>query len=269
MAPWGAVSNHFIELGKSNETGDYWLTIHSGSRNFGKCIADYHQKKAVRIQNTPLISKEDWVCQVKETYPKDQWANKIARYQEFYGRKQSPKGMEYLEGNHMYEYLVHMVIAQFYADFNRKVMMDEILNVMTELDIEYPDFGEEIITVHNFIDFDDWIIRKGAIRSYEGEKAVLPFNMEDGLVIIEGKSNPEWNCSAPHGAGRLFSRSEAKRRLDLDKAKESMNNKGIYSSGIPHDEVKGAYKDPETIEMCIEPTATIIDRIKPVVNLKG
>lgn len=269
MAPWGAVSNHFIEIGKSENTGDYWLTIHSGSRNFGKCIAEYHQKVAVRVQNTPVISKEDWVYQVKETYPKDEWGVKIARYQELYGRKIAPKGMEYLEGNDMFNYLVDMTIAQIYADFNRKVMMDEILEVLSELNVDYPALGEEIITVHNFIDFDDWIIRKGAIRSYVGEKSVLPWNMEDGLVIIEGKSNPEWNYSAPHGAGRLFSRSAAKQKLNLEDAKKSMKDKGIYSSGTPLDEVKGAYKDPEIIEICIEPTATIIDRIKPVMNLKG
>jgi RNA-splicing ligase RtcB len=261
--------NHFIEVGKSDATGDYWITIHSGSRNFGKCIAEYHQKVAVRTQNTPIVSKDAWVQSVKDNYPKDEWGVQIARYNEVCGKPQSPRGMEYLEGNDMYMYLAHMIVAQTYADFNRKVMIDEISHVIDDFGIDFNDFGEEIITVHNFIDFDDWVIRKGAIRSYVGEKMVIPWNAEDGLTLCTGKSNPEWNYSAPHGAGRLFSRSDAKRKLDHEAAKESMKAKGIYSSGIPHDEIKGAYKDPEIIERCIEPTADIYDRVKPVLNIKG
>ncbi len=97
---------------------------------------------------------------------------------------------------------------------------------------------------------------------------IIPFNMEDGLLICEGKSNPEWNYSAPHGAGRVFSRSAAKKKLNLNKAKESMKSKGIYSSSIPLDECKEAYKDSSVIEECIEPTATIVERVKPVLNMK-
>lgn len=260
--------NHFIEIGKSEATGDYWLTIHSGSRNFGKCIAEYHQRHAVIRCQTPTVSKSDFILRVKKDFDQKNWQEEIARYSETQ-TKYVPKGMEYLQGDDMYEYLVHMIIAQTYADFNRKVMMDELAHVLDDLGVDYQEFREEIVSVHNFIDFEDWIIRKGAIRSYVGEKMIIPWNMEDGLTICEGKSNPEWNYSAPHGAGRLFSRSEAKRKLNLDDAKESMKAKGIYSSGIPHDEIKGAYKDPEIIEICIEPTATIIDRIKPVMNMKG
>ena len=260
--------NHFIEIGKSEETGDYWLTIHSGSRNFGKCIAEYHQRRAVIRCQTPTVSKADYILRVKKDFGQKDWQKEIARYAETH-TKYVPRGMEYLQDEDMYMYLVHMIIAQTYADFNRKVMMDELAHVLDNMGIDYKDFGEEITTVHNFIDFDDWIIRKGAIRSYEGEKMIIPWNMEDGLTICEGKSNKEWNCSAPHGAGRLFSRSDAKRKLNLDDAKASMKAKGIYSSGIPHDEVKDAYKDPEIIELCIEPTATIIDRVRPVLNMKG
>lgn len=260
--------NHFIEIGKSEETGDYWLTIHSGSRNFGKCIAEYHQRRAVIRCQTPTVSKADYILRVKKDFGQKDWQKEIARYAETH-TKYVPRGMEYLQDEDMYMYLVHMIIAQTYADFNRKIMMDELAHVLDNMGIDYKDFGEEITTVHNFIDFDDWIIRKGAIRSYEGEKMIIPWNMEDGLTICEGKSNKEWNCSAPHGAGRLFSRSDAKRKLNLDDAKASMKAKGIYSSGIPHDEVKDAYKDPEIIELCIEPTATIIDRVRPVLNMKG
>lgn len=218
-------------------------------------------------QNTPLVSKEDWVKRVKEKYPQEQWGSEIARYQELYGRRKAPKGMEYLEGDDMYGYLCDMVVAQIYADFNRKVMMDEIIEVMQKFGLEYDYDWEEVMTVHNFIDFDDWIIRKGAVRSYEGEKFILPFNMKEGLLICEGKSNPEWNYSAPHGAGRVMSRSEAKRKLRQSDAEKQME--GIYSSNIPLDEAPDAYKDAEIIEICIEPTANIVDRIKPVMNMKS
>lgn len=189
-----------------------------------------------------------------------QFGLKVAKY----FQKQAGKGaLAYLTGGDMYDYLCGMVIAQTYAHANRQIMIQLIMN---ELDLPKP--KEVIESVHNFIDFDDWIIRKGAIRSYVGEKMVIPWNMEDGLTICEGKSNPEWNYSAPHGAGRVYSRAKAKKTLNLDEARKSMKDKRIYSSNIPHDEIKGAYKDPAIIEAAIEPTAEIIDRVLPRLNLK-
>lgn len=253
--------NHFIEVGK-DEDGDYWVTVHCGSRNFGKNVAEYWQKMAVTRVSTPSISKQEYVDYVKNNFDKKDYAKEIARYDELHGVKYVPKGSEYLIGHDAYGYMYSMVVAQAYAEWNRRVIMDEILDAIDVC------WSEAIETTHNFIDFDDWIIRKGAIRSYEGEKMIIPFNMEDGLLICEGKSNPEWNCSAPHGAGRLFSRSEAKRRLNLADAEKAMKDKGIFSSKIPLDECKDAYKDAGTIEACIEPTATIIHRVKPVMNMK-
>jgi len=112
------------------------------------------------------------------------------------------------------------------------------------------------------------MIRKGAISSYEGEEMIIPFNMEDGLLICTGKSNPDWNFSAPHGAGRLFSRSKAKTLFSSEEVMERMHEKGIHTSTVPADEVKEAYKDPKMIEEAIEPTAEIINRVKPILNLK-
>lgn len=212
--------NHFIELGRY-DVGDWGLTIHSGSRQFGLKLAKFWQDRAGK------------------------------------------GALAYLEGDDAFGYLWGMVIAQTYAHANREIMMKEIMN---GLDLPKP--IEVIESVHNFIDFDDWIIRKGAIRSYVGEKMIIPWNMEDGLTICEGKSNPEWNYSAPHGAGRLFSRAKAKKTLNLDDARRSMRDKGIYSSNIPHDEIKGAYKDPAIVEAAIDPTAEIIDRVLPRLNLK-
>jgi RNA-splicing ligase RtcB len=213
--------NHFIEIGKSEETGDYWITFHSGSRQFGLKVALYHQRKAGRGE------------------------------------------LAYLQGREAFDYLVDMVIAQKYANENRKVMCDVVVKALN-LEVR-----ETIVSVHNYIDFNDFIIRKGAITSYEGQKMIIPWNMEDGITICEGKSNPEWNYSAPHGAGRLGSRSWAKSKFSSEVAQERMLKKGIFTSCVPVDEVKEAYKDPAIIEKYLEPTATIVDRLIPVLNLKS
>jgi len=216
--------NHFIELGKSQETGDYGFTIHSGSRQFGYKIAKHWQRKAGK------------------------------------------GSLAYLTGDDVFGYLSDVVFTQHYAELNRLFMASHILEAC---ELEWSDVSEIIKTSHNFIDFDDFIIRKGAIRSYIGEKMIIPFNMEDGIIICEGKSNPEWNYSAPHGAGRVDSRRWAKENLDLDKAKHRMKQKDIYCSNLPLDETKEAYKDPKLIEDAIEPTAKIIDRLMPVLACKG
>jgi RNA-splicing ligase RtcB len=255
--------NHFIEIGKSENTGDYWVTIHSGSRNLGKCVCEYWQDNAAKRLDVP--TKNEYTEMIKTKYPKRHWQDKISKYNKLYPKNKYAKGTEFLLAGsdmHMYMYLCHMAIAQAYADYNRDVMMQEILGFLGVVP------SEVISTIHNFVDFNDWIIRKGAIRSYIGEKMIIPFNMEDGIIICEGKSNPDWNYSAPHGAGRLYSRSMAKEVLSADEAASAMKEKDIYTSNIPLDEVRAAYKDPKVIEQCIEPTATIIDRLIPVLNMK-
>jgi len=131
---------------------------------------------------------------------------------------------------------------------------------------------ESITCSHNYIDFKDFIIRKGAISAYEGEKMIIPFNMEEGTLICEGKGNPDWNYSAPHGAGRLMSRGDIKRRAEkeglLEKAKQRMEDSGVFASHLPADELKEAYKDSKIIEDAIEPTAKIIRKIKPIIAMK-
>ena len=216
--------NHFIELGQSQNTNRHWLTIHSGSRQFGLKIANYWQKKAGK-GNLAALSGED-----------------------------------------MFGYLADMIFTQFYAQANRSMMMSLICD---ELKIpEIPSSENFIHSVHNYINFKDFIIRKGAISSYIGEKMLIPFNMEDGIIICEGKSNPDWNFSAPHGAGRVASRSWAKSNLNLEEAKQRMIEKDIYFSNLPIDELKGAYKDASIIENAIEPTATIVDRLRPILCIK-
>jgi RNA-splicing ligase RtcB len=163
-----------------------------------------------------------------------------------------------------------MNFAQIYAQENISIMMSVILQTLN-LPVTLMMSTDTVHTVHNYINFEDFIIRKGAVRSIKGQKLLIPFNMEDGILVCEGKSNEEWNCSAPHGAGRLFGRKDMKRRKDINvrDIRDRMNEKGICLSVVPKDEVKEAYKDPKFIERAIKPTATIIDRLRPVLPLKA
>jgi RNA-splicing ligase RtcB len=221
--------NHFIEMGKDLE-GEYWLTIHSGSRNFGLKIANYWQKQAQALPANTINNKD----------------------------------LAYLAHPYNIQYLMDMIFVQHFAKLNRKIMGQRIS------DAAGFHFMDHIESIHNFIDFHDMIIRKGAIRSYENERLIIPFNMRDGILMCWGKSNPEWNYSAPHGAGRSMSRKQAKRVLKVDDFKNQMN--GIYSTCVNEgtlDEAPDSYKSSEMIERAIGPTAIVINKIKPLYNLKG
>ena len=183
--------------------------------------------------------------------------------------------MDFLEGNDKNLYIEDMKFAQWYAKMNRMYIMTEIIELINDKELIGKMFSSDssvlpwIESVHNYIDFKDNIIRKGAIRSYIGEKMIIPFNMQAGILICEGKSNPDWNFSAPHGAGRVYSRSKAKSELSLEKFEKDM--KGIFSTSVcmgTIDESPDAYKDPKIIEEAIEPTAKILDRLIPIHNMK-
>ena len=254
--------NHFIEVGVSDLSGDYWVTIHSGSRNFGLKIADYWTNVA---KGKVLVASDEYNKELENiilnTEPKKLIPIKIKELKDKYKMGVSK---EYLSGDNLIGYLYDMIFAQYYAVWNRQVMLDIIKDSMG-----VKEFDEIISTVHNYIDFNDFIIRKGAISSYEGQKMVIPFNMRDGLLICEGKSNNDWNYSAPHGAGRIMSRSEAKKKVDLSKFKTTM--KDVYSTSITKDtldESPFAYKNSELIEELIQPTAIILERVKPILNIK-
>ncbi len=256
--------NHFIEIGK-DLNGDYWITIHSGSRNFGKCICEYWQNIATKkFKNNHSDNKLNEIEEAKSTYSGKELYNKIKEIKEKYNYKIDINGLEYLEGTEASGYFFDMIFAQKYADVNRGVMAKIILDILNVDAIDW------IETKHNFVDFKDMTIRKGAIRSYVGERFVLPFNMRDGILICEGYSNEEWNNSAPHGAGRIMSRSKAKKNIDLETFKEQMKN--VYSTSVcvsTLDEAPDAYKDSSIIEEAIKPTAKILNRIVPVINLKS
>jgi tRNA-splicing ligase RtcB len=192
-----------------------------------------------------------------------QFGLKVCNY---WQKKAGSNPLDYLSGEDAFGYLTDMVVAQCYARMNRYHIYKHILSCLG-LSIE-KNVQTSIETSHNFIDFDDFIVRKGAIRSYQHEKMVIPFNMQDGIIVCEGKSNPLWNYSAPHGAGRVGSRRWAKKNLNLEEAQNNMNDNDIFCSKLPLDEAKGAYKDPKIIEEAIEPTADIIDRFKPILAMK-
>jgi RNA-splicing ligase RtcB len=260
--------NHYYEVGISEKTDDVWISIHSGSRNFGKCICEYHQNKAKSIlsnkRNIELKEKIEFInknTQDKTAIPRliEQSKKELNINFDF-----NINGMEFLEGDDAFEYLIDMVVAHKYAELNRKMMLNTtflILGGVKPIEI--------IETVHNYIDFKDFIIRKGAIRSYIGEKMVVALNMKDGSLICEGKSNPDWNYSCGHGAGRKMSRSKAKETLDMDEFREQMKN--IYSTSVCKgtlDECRSAYKNSEVIERLNEPTITVFDRLTPILNIK-
>jgi tRNA-splicing ligase RtcB (3'-phosphate/5'-hydroxy nucleic acid ligase) len=260
--------NHFIEIGKLESTGNIGVTVHSGSRQLGKCICDYWSAAPARKMREDAKALFDvGLAKIKQDYKNDHrripGAIKKLRAELGLDNKMA-KSLSYLEGRDMYGYLSDMIFVEAYARENRRIIMEEIMRLMN---LERH-LTEAISTIHNYINFEDFIIRKGAISARKGEKVIIPMNMEDGTLICRGKGNPDWNYSAPHGAGRLFSRKKAKKEFDSAKVAERMHNKGIFTSAVPTDEVKEAYKDPKTIMDAIGPTVEIIDRIKPIMNLK-
>lgn len=259
--------NHFIEFGTSKETGNTGCTVHSGSRNLGFKIANYWQRKAKgNLKKWYQKNFQRIIKGIKSSVPMEHWDWMIKAAK----KPPTPTGLEYLEGEDMYGYLHEMNFAQIYAHENVMAMMAIILKALN-LPEKLMLSSDTVHTVHNCISFDDFIIRKGAVPSYKKKKMIIPFNMEDGILICEGKSNEEYNLSAPHGAGRSFGRREMKDRKDIDtrEIRKRMNDKGIYLSVVPKDEVKEAYKDPKFIEDAIGPTATIVDRIIPNLTLKA
>ena len=263
--------NHYIEIGLS-DTYDYWVTVHSGSRNFGLKVATYHQNVAKKqLEYKRNVVLKDKINEItKNTVDRTQVPKLIEQAKKdlkIFTTDTSLNGMEYLDGQFAMDYFYDMIFTQIYAELNREFMVDTILSV---LGIKQKDVVEKVHSIHNYIDFNDLVIRKGAIRSYIGEKMLIPFNMRDGILLCEGKSNPDWNFSAPHGAGRVMSRGESNKKVSLEKYQESM--KGIYSTSISKDTIDESpfcYKKPDVIEKAIEPTATIINRIKPVINIKS
>jgi RNA-splicing ligase RtcB len=233
--------NHFIEIDRT-EDGELWLLIHSGSRNFGLKTATYYQNKASDL------------------------------LKQFFCGADAYKGLEYLPINlGGKEYLEAMKIAQEYAAINRKVMSELIMSYIYR-GVSTARWADNIVieSVHNYINFEDSIIRKGAVSAHEGERLVIPFNMRDGTMVCRGKGNKKWNYSAPHGAGRILSRHQAKNNLKLEDFHSVMD--GIYTTTANEstiDESPMAYKDKNKIIEAVAETVDIEFFMKPVYNFKA
>ncbi len=260
--------NHFIEIDVDDE-GNKYLVIHTGSRNLGTQVAEYHQQVAIDLN----LGKEEYFKQREEiirTYREDERRSEIQstlkRMAKEWEEKETtiPRDLCYLYGTFMDDYIHDVDICQKFAARNREKIAEIILDKVgiTALDSFH--------TVHNYIDIEEMILRKGAVSAKAGEKLLIPINMRDGALICIGKGNEDWNCSAPHGAGRLMSRSAAFQRLTMEEYMEQMA--GIYSTCIVPktlDESPMAYKNIKDIIDNIEPTAQIISRIKPIYNFKA
>lgn len=263
--------NHFIEIDKDKDNNKY-LVIHSGSRNLGTQVAEYYQNLAVDLcsgKEDYYIRREEIIDTFKKAGRRKEIQKELKKLKAEYEEKSPnyPKELCFLTGKYRDEYLHDMNICQEYAVLNRNTMADIILKRM--FNKSFSDY-ESFNTTHNYINFKDNIIRKGSVSAYKGEKLLIPINMRDGSLICIGKGNENWNYSAPHGAGRLMSRTKAKEVLTLDEFKESME--GIFTSSISEntlDEAPMVYKPMEEIINNIEDTVEILEIIKPIYNFKA
>ena len=252
--------NHFIEVDYSEKTHKYYLVIHSGSRKLGGDICKYYQDLAFQKVNEMKKVKEELIKKLKSEGREKEIDSQL----KLIIKPSANKDLAFLSGSDFDDYLNDMALVQKFAVLNRKTMADIIIKEMGFNE------SERFETIHNYIDFKRMILRKGAVSAEYGEKLLIPINMRDGSLICVGKGNEDWNFSAPHGAGRLMSRSKAKELINLEEYKLSMN--GIYSTSVCQstlDEAPQAYKPREEIVQAIEPTVDIIDIIKPEYNFKS
>ena len=260
--------NHFIEIDKASD-GTYYLVIHSGSRNLGKQAAEIYQKLAVDLHSGKeeyFVKREEIIRTYKEEGRRSEIQGALKALDNEYKAKVSeiPDDICWLYGTFLDDYLHDVEICQAFARRNREKMAEIILERTGMVGID------AFHTIHNYIDTKEMILRKGAIAAHAGEKVLIPINMRDGAVIAVGKGNPEWNFSAPHGAGRIMSRTKAKETLDMEAYKESMA--GIYTTSVNEqtiDEAPMAYKSLDDIIDVIRESVDIIDIMKPVYNFKA
>ena len=249
--------NHFIEVDKT-DNGELLLVVHSGSRHLGTEVARYYQKEAYNDLNKR--GAEMLVLQLKQQGREKEIEQELKKY----SGTRIPKDLAYCEGALMDAYVHDMKIVQEFAKLNRKAITQTIL---AECGLNPTD---SFTTIHNYLDTEHMILRKGAVSAQKGERLIIPMNMRDGALICVGKGNPEWNYSAPHGAGRLINRGAAKQSINLDEFVETM--KGIYSTSVGQstiDESPMAYKPMQSIIDNVGDTVDIEQIVKPVYNFKA
>ena len=261
--------NHFIEI-DVNSKDEYYLVIHTGSRNLGKQVAEIYQNKAIQYHEDRLFNKKEAINKVVTEYKKTgrqkEIKAEIQKISQMCIQLSMPKELCYLEGSDFNDYMYDMEMCQKFATENRIEIARRITNHLgLNIDELY-----KFETIHNYINMNDKILRKGSISAYENEIVLIPMNMRDGCIIAKGKSNSDYNYSAPHGAGRVMSRGEAFRTLTVEDFKKSME--GIYTTTANEttlDESPFVYKPMESILNNIKDTVDVLEIIKPVYNFKS
>lgn len=258
--------NHFIEADRDEE-GNLYIVVHSGSRHAGLEIAEYYQEMAWRQLNGKTKADIDaMIAELKAAGRQNEIEEKRQELNTQI-RTSIPKDLAYVSGYLFDDYINDMRIMQHFAQLNRKAMIDVI---SIGLHLKKEEIIDQFTTIHNYIDTENMILRKGAVSSQKGEKLLIPINMRDGSLVCIGKGNDDWNCSAPHGAGRVMSRMKAKKTLSMEEFKAEMS--GIYSTTVSKetlDEAPMAYKTMDDIVANIGPTADIVNVIKPIYNFKA
>lgn len=254
--------NHFIEVDKDSN-GDYYIVIHSGSRHLGIEVCKYYQNLAIKYHSSNTKERDELVAKLKAEGREKDIQAELAKIK----KEPIPNELAYLEGNDLEDYLHDMKLAQEYAIWNREAMLNEI---MEHMGIKKKMILDKFCTIHNYIDVENRILRKGAISLQKDETAVIPINMSYGSLIVKGKGNAEYNFSGPHGAGRLMSRSAAKESLKMEDFKASM--KDVFTTSVSTatiDEAPMAYKSAEDILENIKDLCDVVEIIKPIYNVKA
>lgn len=255
--------NHFIEANKDDE-GKLYIVVHSGSRHLGLEVANYYQEEGYKVLNGSTKEDIDNLIAALKTQGREREIQKSVATLKNVKRTNIPKQLAYVSGQLFAQYIHDMKIVQKYAALNRQAMVDEIVKGMN-LHVT-----EQFTTIHNYIDTEAMILRKGAVSARKGEKLLIPINMRDGSLVCIGKGNDDWNQSAPHGAGRLMSRTAAKEAFTVSEFKNQMS--GIYTTSVSKDtldECPMAYKGMQDIVNNIEDTVDVIQVIKPIYNFKA
>lgn len=255
--------NHFIEVDR-DDNGQLYIIVHSGSRHLGVEVASYYQEEGYKVLNhTDDGSVQHLIAELKAAGRQKEIQKELQRLK---NSKQTniPKALAYVSGELFDQYIHDMKIVQHFAMLNRQAMMDEIIKGM-KLHVE-----EQFTTIHNYIDTDSMILRKGSVSAQAGEQLLIPINMRDGSLLCVGKGNEDWNFSAPHGAGRLMSRAQAKHSFTVSEFKKQMAD--IYTTSVGSatlDECPMAYKGMQDILDNIGPTAEVVKIIRPIYNFKA
>ena len=258
--------NHFIEIDEASD-GTKYLVIHTGSRNLGKQVAEIYQQLAIDLnkgKETYFEQREAIIREYKAAGRRSEIQDALKQIAWAERKATMPEDLCYLYGTYFEDYLHDVELCQRFARRNREKIAEVLLERtgMTGTDGFH--------TIHNYIDTEEMILRKGAIAAHKGEKVLIPINMKDGSVLAIGKGNPEWNYSAPHGAGRLMSRTKAKETLNMEEYKKVME--GIYTTSVNEatlDEAPMAYKSLEDIIDVIKESVDIIEVMKPIYNFKA